>query len=120
MLLHIADTTTVQALQEAFSALFPYLKLEVLDVHGLAPRAPLSPRRKAHTTLAELRHNKCHAEVPIDPEMTVHDFEQLLLSTFGLHVEIFRLSGRVWLKTMMTDDWTLAFQNEQGRILSTP
>jgi hypothetical protein len=33
-------------------------------------------------------------------------------------VQVFRQSGRVWLETTRTDDWTLAEQNKQGEELS--
>ncbi len=120
MTLQISDTSTVQALQEAFSALFPYLRLEVYEVHGLQQPIAVNSRRAAVTTLAELYRQPLHAELVIHPTMSVVEFEKLFRQSFGLHVEVFRRSGRVWLKTMMTDEWSLEFQNEQGRVLSQP
>jgi hypothetical protein len=48
----------------------------------------------------------------------VQDVEQLLWDAFGLSVQVFRKSGNLWLETTVTDQWSLAYQNEQGRELS--
>ncbi|MFM9943870.1 MAG: hypothetical protein ACKVQB_01415, partial [Bacteroidia bacterium] len=69
-------------------------------------------------TLGECRtqHNTC--EIVITPEMTVNDLEQSFGNTYGLGVQVFRQSGRVWLETTVTDSWTLKEQNSQGEDLS--
>ena len=33
---------------------------------------------------------------------------------FGIHVQVLRKSGRVWLQTTATDDWTLAEQEQEA------
>ena len=50
--------------------------------------------------------------------MTVVDLEQSFSDVFGLGVQIFRKSGKVWLETTVTDGWTLDEQNRQGEALS--
>jgi len=50
--------------------------------------------------------------------MKVSELEKIFLEDYGLNVQVFRNSGRVWLETTMTDDWTLAEQNRQGEELS--
>ncbi len=118
MTLHISDTTTLQSLHESFSALFPFLRLELVDYRaGNGDHSHFSTRDR-NTRLCELSHRTQHAELSIDPDMTVEAFERSFYQTFGLRAVVLRRSGRVWLKTMMTDDWTLGFQNEQGRVLS--
>jgi hypothetical protein len=49
--------------------------------------------------------------------MKVHEFEKAMESTFGLHVQVFRKSGNVWLETSATDGWTLDEQNDEGHSL---
>jgi hypothetical protein len=49
---------------------------------------------------------------------SVQDLEQLIWDAFGLSVQVFRKSGNLWLETTVTDQWSLAYQNEQGRELS--
>ena len=50
--------------------------------------------------------------------MSVKDLEQNFRDVYGLSVQILRKSGKVWLGTTVTDNWTLKEQNEQGQILS--
>ena len=56
----------------------------------------------------------------IEPTMTVASFEQTLLNQFGIAAQVFRKSGNLWLETTMTDQWSLAQQNEHGREISSP
>ena len=50
--------------------------------------------------------------------MTVTELERQFRELYGLHVLVFRKSGKVWLETTVTDGWTLAEQNNQGEALS--
>ena len=56
--------------------------------------------------------------ITITPNMTVVDLEQRFNDVYGLGVEVFRKSGKVWLETTVTDGWTLEEQNLQGEALS--
>ena len=33
---------------------------------------------------------------------------------FGLHVQVFRRSGKTWLQTIRTDNWTLGQQDAEA------
>lgn len=58
------------------------------------------------------------ATVSIPTAMTVHELEALFQERLGLYIQVFRKSGKVWLETTATDDWTLFKQNLEGRELS--
>jgi hypothetical protein len=49
--------------------------------------------------------------------MTVADLEFRLEKEYGLHIQVFRKSGNIWLETTATDNWTLDRQNQEGKIL---
>jgi hypothetical protein len=68
-------------------------------------------------TLAECRllHE---GQMNITPAMTVTELEQEFEKIYGLHIQVFRKSGQVWLETSVTDGWTLDMQNKQGESLS--
>ena len=74
--------------------------------------------KSSSRTLGECRtiHNK--GSITIGPEMTVDELEQRFMDVYGLSIQVFRKSGKVWLETTITDGWTLEKQNEQGRELS--
>jgi hypothetical protein len=50
--------------------------------------------------------------------MTVQELERVFQEELGLFIQVFRRSGKVWLETTATDNWTLFKQNEEGQELS--
>ena len=51
------------------------------------------------------------------PEMSVNSLEQSFRDIFGLHVEVLRKSGKAWLETSVTGNWSLMEQNAEGMAL---
>lgn len=119
MTLTINDKRKIYAIQEEFNALFPYLKIEFFSkphkIGGASAKKLMKPGGK---TLGECRtiHNK--GKITITPNMTVADLEQNFNDVYGLSVQVFRKSGKVWLETTVTDKWSLEEQNKQGESLS--
>jgi hypothetical protein len=69
-------------------------------------------------TLGECRTIHDSGTLTITPQMTVANLEQGFADVYGLSVQVFRKSGKVWLETTVTDNWTLEEQNRQGEALS--
>lgn len=117
MTLHLSESRTISEIQEEFSAVYPYLKLEFYHIHLTDPELPI---RKHLPNILSLRAAglKNSGEFSIDEEMTVAETERIFQQNFGLSVQVCRQSGIVWLETTMTDKWTLKKQNDQGRDLS--
>ncbi|MFY9308222.1 MAG: hypothetical protein WAQ28_04145 [Bacteroidia bacterium] len=119
MKITINDNRKISVLQEEFNTVFPYLKIEFFSKPHLAGRGSakqyMNPNSK---TLGECRtiHNK--GELIINPQTTVADLEESFRKLYGLSVQVFRKSGKVWLETTVTDNWTLEEQNLQGEALS--
>ncbi|HSH68185.1 MAG TPA: hypothetical protein VLB84_20815 [Bacteroidia bacterium] len=115
----INDNRKIADIQEEFHKNFPYLKL-VFFSQTHEPKAGTSRvlMQPANKTVGECRtkHNK--GIIEIEPGMSVMQLEQHLNNIFGLGVQVFRQSGRVWLETTITDSWTLEEQNQQGEALS--
>ena len=119
MKIAITDNRKIQHLQEEFTSSFPYLRIEFFSRShkpgtGTSPRSMRAPER----TIGECRkiHRKGH--LSINENMTVAELEQSFRELYGLNVQVFRKSGKVWLETTVTDGWTLAEQNSQGEALS--
>lgn len=115
----IHSTTKIAQLQEEFNKTFPFLKLEFFKhahkaQEGNARQDLISPADSAQT----VSRKESNENVLIHEDMTVSELEQLLSHYFGLSAQVFRKSGRSWLETTVTDDWTLKRQNEQGYELS--
>jgi hypothetical protein len=74
--------------------------------------------KQAEKNLSEFRTPDNTNILALDGEMRVADLESGFLSIYGLVVQVLRKSGKVWLETTLTDNWTLNEQNKQGEALS--
>lgn len=121
MKIQINDDRKIYAIQEEFSGLFPWLKLEFFSkphkTGGGSPKKQMVPSSR---TLGETRTIHDSGTITITPTMTVAALEQAFHEVYGLSVQVFRKSGKSWLETTVTDSWTLEHQNAQGKILSEP
>ena len=119
MKITINDNRKIFAIQEEFCKVFPYLKLEFFSKpHSAGGGSSKKSVKHNSKTLGECRtiHNK--GNITITPGMTVSGLEQNFEDVYGLGVQIFRKSGKVWLETTITDGWTLEHQNSEGEALS--
>lgn len=119
MKLTINDHRKIFAIQEEFSKIFPYLKLEFFSKpHRVGASSSKKLMKSSSKTIGECRvvHNK--GSLTITPNMTVAGLEEAFRDVYGLSVQVFRKSGKVWLETTVTDDWSLEKQNEEGKALS--
>ncbi|MDI1354238.1 MAG: hypothetical protein PSX36_04950 [bacterium] len=115
----ITANKKLSLIQKEFNLLFPFLKLEFFRTkHGVKASSPKKDILKQDFTLKEFRKKNLHGSITITEEMVVSTLEQLFDEQFGISAQVFRKSGRSWLETSMTDDWTLKRQNDQGRELS--
>jgi hypothetical protein len=115
----INDHRKIFAIQKEFNEMFPYLKLEFFGKpHKVGAPSSKKIIKHASKTIGQCRviHNK--GTLTITPSMTVTVLEQAFDDVYGLSVQVFRKSGRVWLETTATDAWTLEKQNKQGEELS--
>ncbi|MBA2614099.1 MAG: hypothetical protein H0U95_19205 [Bacteroidetes bacterium] len=119
MKITINDNRKIFAIQEEFGKAFPYLKLEFFSKpHSAGSGSSKKLVKHSSKTLGECRtiHNK--GSITITAGMTVSDLEQHFGDVYGLGVQIFRKSGKVWLETTITDGWTLEHQNSEGEALN--
>ncbi|MDP1803322.1 MAG: hypothetical protein Q8L81_18310 [Bacteroidota bacterium] len=115
----INDKRKIQAIQKDFNKQFPYLKLEFFSKpHAVGGGTHKKLMKIPSKTLGECRTIHDSGTLTITPQMTVADLEQSFSNVYGLSVQVFRKSGKVWLETTVTDKWTLEVQNNQGESLS--
>ncbi len=113
----INDRKTGKIIQKEFNDTFPFLKIEVFSRSpqpggGTAKRFML----ERYKTIYECRAIHNNGELEIVPEMTVTELEKSFSNMFGLSVQVFRKSGKVWLETTTTDHCTLEEQNKLGEM----
>jgi len=115
----ITANKKIKALQKEFNELFPYLKLEFFQRTHANHRGSL--QRDILDSELSLRssHKKdSYGAIVLKEDMTVAELEALFQKYFGLSAQVFRKSGRSWIETTVTDDWTLKQQNDEGKELS--
>ncbi|MBX3163553.1 MAG: hypothetical protein KF900_03675 [Bacteroidetes bacterium] len=119
MKLTINDSRKISSIQKKFNDEFPYLKIEFFSKpHKIGGSSPKKLMMESSKTLGECRTVHKSGTISIVPQMTVGELEQNFKDMFGLWVQVFRKSGRVWLETSVTDNWTLEKQNTKGEELS--
>jgi len=117
--LAVNERTVISGVQKDFNTIFPYLKIEFFRKPH--ERGQASARKNMYDdsmAIRLIRNKKGPDRVVLSSRMKVHDFEKALEENYGLHVQVFRKSGNVWLETSATDSWTLEEQNEEGRSLA--
>jgi hypothetical protein len=119
MAINIEDNNNIYGIQEKFSSLFPFLKLEFFrkssQQNTISTKQLITNTSK---TLAECRTVFKAGHITIAPEMTVSELEKSFNEIYGLYTQVFRKSGNIWLVTTITDNWTLEEQNQQGEIIT--
>lgn len=118
--IRIHDNKQIAELQQEFNEAFPFLKIEFFTrrhgSHGpSARRDMISP----DMSLRQFQKKNAKGAILLKASMKVSELEELFKSLFGLSVQVFRKSGRSWIETTVTDDWTLEQQNNEGRELSS-
>lgn len=115
MKVKLIKTGTIQEFQDSFARRYPYLKIEFYN-----KTADLTDRKNSKTQSAGtlFQHIGLLKEgfVELKDELLVGNLEKYLQDEYGIKSQIFRKSGMgIWLETSMTNDWSLAKQNEYGR-----
>ncbi|HLP95298.1 MAG TPA: hypothetical protein VK168_14740 [Saprospiraceae bacterium] len=116
MQLEISPDKTMGALQKEFSEAFAGLKLAFFskphgEHKGSAAKFLIQDKDLA---LSQLSPELQAGVVNITPELVVWQLEKQFEEQFGLHVQLFRKSGRTWLETSVSDNLTLAEQMERS------
>lgn len=119
MILTIKDDRKISEVQESFNQKYPYLKLEFFKkMHGVKELSPLKGIIDSEKTIGQIRTIHSDGFITVTPKMTVAELEQEFGNLYGLSVQVFRKSGKMWIETTVTDKWTLEQQNSEGEALT--
>lgn len=119
MTIFIHPKRLIGDIQQEFNQVYPFLKVELFRVpHGNQQGSPLQNRLPRHLTLQAIAPAIPTGEIALADAMSVVQLEGIFQQQFGLHVQVFRKSGNLWLETTMTDSWTLKQQNDHGQEMS--
>ncbi len=121
MQLLINGERLVREVQQDFSRIYPYLKIEFFRMNGLNKDLALKQNQIRHDQQLRLaKGREFHkGDLVIEDTMSVQDLEKAFMSKFGLLTQVFRRSGNIWLETSVTDSWSLKQQNDLGMEITT-
>ena len=110
----LSEEMKIEEIQAQFAEKFPHLKIEFyghshLSGEGSALKDQLDP-----STILRNISAKNYGEVDVNGNMTVSEFESSMEINHGIHIQVFRKSGELWLQTSSTDHWTLDVQEGKG------
>ncbi len=108
-------STKLDVLQKEFCKQFPFLKIEfsALPSKGEKKGEGIENNLK-NKTLGQFNKSKTPFNFLLSPSTTVNELENLFVTLLNMHVLVYRKSGSVWVKTTITDGWSLYEQNKQG------
>ena len=118
MSLTFDDNADIGSLQTQFNTVFPYLKIEFYVNLLFDQDLDLKAHVQSHRKLSDCRRIFNNGDLVVTPSLTVSELVGSCKRIYGLDAQIFRKSGKAWLGTTLTDNWTLEEQNRQGEILS--
>jgi hypothetical protein len=110
--MRITSDTHLGEIKKAFQDKFKGLKIEFFN----APHQDSEGSHKKDIIIileqkaVDLSSKGNESTINWQKEMTVSGLEQMFETDFGLHVQVFRLSGINWLETTTTDNYTLEQQ----------
>jgi len=111
----INDAKTLQEIQQEFNQYFPNLKIEFFKKeHELKEGNQAKDVVDLQKKIGEVRKVHHSGGLSINGHKKVVSLEKEFEEKYGLNAQVFRRSGRVWLQTTATDEWTLAEQNQAG------
>lgn len=112
----IDQRTKLSDIQNAFNKQYTHLRLEFYKKPHEAGEGSADREKLNHDkTLGEVTKSLQVRDLHFNDHMQIKDFEALLDIDLGLHAQVFRRSGSVWLQTTATDAWTLDQANRKGR-----
>lgn len=116
----ITNDLTIEQIQDKFNAHFPFLKIEFFKTsHEEGEGSPKDNIIQGNHIIGDIRSNNSSGELSIHGNQKVSTLEEAFKEDYGLNVQVFRKSGKVWLETTNTDEWTLAEQNKTGEDMNT-
>jgi hypothetical protein len=116
MKIEINKNKKIADIQQDFQKFFPFLKIEFYkQSHSIGEGSQKRDALIEETLLAHLLNENAEGVIHLNEIMKVGELENLFAEKFGLYVQLFRKSGKVWLQTTTTDTWTL---KEQSKLAS--
>lgn len=111
----VTQETHLLNIQFAFREAFPKLKLAFFkNAHDKKEISSIAEEMIEDYTMAQLHNDFEEKDFSFNPNETVGNLESRFETELGLHVQVLRKSGGIYIQTSVTDDWTLSKQMEMA------
>lgn len=116
MQLYLSPDSTMGSVQTEFSEAFPGLKIAFFSKphRSFKGSAAKFLVQEKDMPLKQLSPKIEAGHLTVEASTPVFQLEQLFEEGFGLHVQVFRKSGKTWLETSVTDNLTLEQQQAKA------
>src|SRR5580704_15309691 len=104
MILQVNKNDSLNKFQQQFNAYYPFLKIEFFKKIFL----------DGSTDKTDIFFGVDRwVNIDVNRKRTITELEKDFDKLLGLSARIFRKSGKVWVETSLTNDWSLEDQNEE-------
>jgi hypothetical protein len=119
--LNISGANAVKELQDQFSSLFPFLRINFFKRGRVVDKVPAERviLFSQDVKLNDINPGMRDGDLEFSEATRVSELENMFNEKFGLSIQVLRKSGNLWLDTSRTKSWTLKEQNDHGREIST-
>jgi hypothetical protein len=119
MKMFVDNTTLVEDIKRVFSNAYPFLKIELYIKKAVERNVPAKKEPLPYSLHmgVYLNEKNIHYAIDIGHDITVAELERQF-KKIGLIAEVQRKSGKVWIGTLLTNNWTLQQQNAEGEEIS--
>lgn len=115
MKIEINNHRKIFAIQKEFSSVFPCLKIEFHEKPNKQGGASSQKLVKSSSkSLSECRNLHNEGFVSINPQMSVGDLKQIFRDNFGLTIEVFQKTTKVWRQVDVTENVILDELNKEA------
>jgi hypothetical protein len=112
----ISDDKTLGKIKTEFSAHFPHLKIQFYQKgHHVQEGSPKALELSDDLSISKARSRHNVGEISINANKKTSTLESEFEAHYGLHIQVLRKSGTIWLQTTSTDSWTLAEQETHAK-----
>jgi hypothetical protein len=117
-MVEVHDNKRIIDIQDDFNNAFPYLKIVFITMLNGKILSQEKRYRNGLVKIGNYRKLVSKQRSRISNEQTVADIEIFFRREYNLIIQVLRKSGKAWLETSVTGDWSLSKQNSEGEQLS--
>ncbi len=113
--LKIKKEIELSKIKEWFSTSFPNLKIEVFkEKHKDFKGNEAASLIKEDNIVVSLKDQTTESSFSLFEDYSTALVEHMFLAKLNINAQVYRKSGRVWLQTTTTDNWTLKEQMDRA------